>query len=168
MNTRHISTRLVLSAALAAGIFFASAPMQAQAPALSGDQNQRAKITSLQAQVNVLQAQVNALQAQIKRLQAEVHVLAPRRGVTPIDHLPPVQLPNLQGQGGFGGGDGFGGGGNFGPSRQFLPYPGIPQDPGIQGYLFQAPQSQQPQVTGPQPYWNIPPCTITLINQKTH
>jgi TolA-binding protein len=90
-----MNTSTILSAALAAGVFFAVAPMRAQAPALSSTQKLEVQIAGLQAQVNQitgLQAQVNALQAQVKRLQAEVRVLAPRRGVTPIDQMP---LPNF-------------------------------------------------------------------------
>ena len=95
MNTRHINTRIVLSAALAVGVFFAAAPMQAQAPALSNPQKLQAKVTEQQSQLSALQAQVNALQAQIKRLQAQVRILAPRRGVTPIDQLPNIQIPKF-------------------------------------------------------------------------
>ena len=90
-----MNTRLVLPAALAAGVFFASAPMQAQAPALSNSQKLQAKITEQQAQLYALQAQVNALQAQIKRLQAQIRILTPRRGVTPIDQLPNIQIPKF-------------------------------------------------------------------------
>lgn len=165
MNTRHMNTRIVLSAALAASIL--CTPALAQAPRSSYDQNLEAKVQSLQ-------AQVNALQAQIKRLQAEVRVLIPRRGVTPIDQVPPLQVPLFQvpsvpGQGGFGGRGSFGGGGSFGPNKQTQPFqdPGILQDPGIQGYLFPSPQSRQQLFAVPQPYSNIPPCAITLISQKT-
>ncbi len=92
MNTRHINTRLALSSALAAGIFLAAAPMQAQAPAPSIDQSSQAKIASLQAQVDELQARANALQAQVKRLQAQVRASSP----SPVTGLAnPMPLPKF-------------------------------------------------------------------------
>ena len=132
-----MNTRIVLSAAFAASIFCASAPMQAQAPVPSSDQSQRAKITSLQ-------AQVNALQAQVKRLQAQIRASSPTA----------VAIPNFRV-----------------PDFQTLPYQFQPfQSPGInsrRGFQFPGGQGsgQPPQVLPPRVYWNIPPCTATLINQ---
>ncbi len=144
MNTRHINTRIVLSAALAAGIFFASAPMQAQAPALSNTQKLqelRAKITERQAQVDVLQARVNVLQAQIKRLQAQVRASSPSGVISPFYKFPDIQIPNYK----------------------IAPF----QNPGIQG--FQSPSGPnfipQLQIPAPRLYSNIPPCSVTLIQQ---
>ena len=137
-----MNTRSILSAALAAGVFFAPALSQAQSPTPpSLDQSRQAKIERLQ-------AQVNALQAQVKRLKAQVRASSPFEVISPFDKAPkynsgpfqiaPFQSPGIQDFGGQGfGGQGFGG------------------------------QGRLPQVLVPRIYSNIPPCSITLIYQKT-
>ena len=131
-----MNTRSILSAALAAGVFFASAPMQAQAPASSSDQNQQAKIERLQ-------AQVNALQAQVKRLQAQVRASSPSGVISPFYKVPNIQIPDYK-------------------TKPFQT-PNLFQNPGTQGF---GGQGQPPQVLVPRIYSNIPPCSVIFINQK--
>ena len=149
MNTRHINTCPVLSAALAAGIFLAAAPMQAQAPALSNTQKLQVKIAEQQAQVDALQVQVNALQAQIKKLQAQVRASSPSGVISPFYKVPNVQIPNYKIE-------------PFQNPNFFL-------NPGNQSFGGQGfgGQGQQPLTVVPQPYSNILPCSIIFISQKT-
>ncbi len=137
-----MNTRIILSAALAAAVFFASAPMQAQAPALSTTQKQQDlqfKIAERQAQVDALQAQVNVLQAQVKRLQAQVRASSPSRVISPFYKVPNIQIPNYK----------------------IAPF----QNPGSQSYQFPGTQGP-PQILAPRLYSNIPPCSVTLLGQK--
>ncbi len=137
-----MNTRIVLSAALAAGVFFAPALSQAQSPAAppppppSLDQSRQAKIERLQ-------AQVSALQAQVKRLKAQVRASSPFGVISPFDKAPKYNSAPFQ----------------------IAPF----QSPGIQGFGGQGfgGQGQPPQILVPRIYSNIPPCSIILIDRKT-
>lgn len=90
-----------------------------------------------EAKVKRLENQVSALQAEVKQLQALLRIQSQIRDVLPNTGISPFyQMPGIQGFQRPGNGFGTGNG-----------------------------QVPQPQVLRPQPYWNIPPCEVTLINR---
>ena len=94
-----MNTRSILSAALAVGVLFAPALVQAQAPVATDPQKLEAKVKSLQGQVSALQAQVDQLHAQLRATELSAAV---RRTYT-IPQYPFRQysFPTIQGLGGI-------------------------------------------------------------------
>lgn len=134
-----MDTRIVLSAVLAASLVLVPALVPAQTPQVSTDQTPQAKIERLQ-------AQVQALSAQVKKLQAQLRAKSPLGVISPFYKVPNIQIPNYE----------------IAPFQ----FPNIqsPTPPNVQ--TFSVPPYNLPRQR-PQPYWNIPPCTITLIGQQT-
>ena len=149
-----MNTRITILVALAVGIL-ALPPARAQAPTVSERQKQQMRVEQqtkmelLQDQITALQIQINALQAQAKALQAQLRAAQPSAAAGRAYKIPPFTIPNYQI-----------------PNYKIAPFqfPGTPSFQGPTGG-FQPPsgQSLKPQVLVPQPYWNIPPCQVTLI-----
>jgi hypothetical protein len=90
---KSMNTRITLSAAIAAGVLFAFAPAQAQAPAADNTQKSQVKIEAMQSQINALQAQVRQLQQQLSQARSLAALSSPF--TAPVYQMPDFDAPNV-------------------------------------------------------------------------